>query len=52
MEMFYVGIFVLVKKYILINICEVGGYIRVIVCIVVFGMGVNCKEVYWVVYFG
>lgn len=50
--MYYVGILVVVKKYIVENLLSDDGYICCFIIIVVFGMGVNCKKVWKIYYMG
>ena len=41
-----------VKEHILQTITSVGGHIRVLICTVAFGMGVNCQYISRVIHFG
>lgn len=50
--MYYVGILLWVKEYIVDNMVSDEGYFWVFILIIVFGMGVNCKKVRRVIYFG
>ena len=40
------------KELILDNILHVNAHIRVLICTIVFGMGINCKGVHRVIHFG
>ena len=51
-EMFHAGTPERVKQYILNNVTNELGNIRVLVCTIAFGMGVNCKGVHRIVHFG
>ena len=50
--MFHAGIPDSTKTLILKGILKNDGNIRILICTVAFGMGVNCKGVYCVIHFG
>jgi superfamily II DNA helicase RecQ len=50
--MFHAGTPNSTKSLILENILQHDGHIRILICTVAFGMGVNCKGVYRVIHFG
>ena len=51
-EMYHAGTANSVKEHVLENMAKGDGHIRVLICTVAFGMGVNCKSVRRVVHFG
>ncbi len=51
-QMFHAGTPDSTKSLILENILQLDGHIRILICTVAFGMGVNCKGVYRVIHFG
>ena len=51
-QMFHAGTPDSTKSLILENILQHDGHIRILICTVAFGMGVNCKGVYRVIHFG
>jgi hypothetical protein len=50
--MFHAGTPDSAKKLILEDIAKSDGFIRVLVCTVAFGMGINCKQVHRIIHFG
>lgn len=51
-EMFHAGTPKTVKQHIEKNMSLVSGHIRVLVCTIAFGMGINCKGVSQIIHFG
>ena len=50
--MFHAGTPQKAKKHILNEIREIDSNLRILICIIAFGMGVNCSSVYRVIHFG
>ena len=50
--MFHSGTPRLTKELILENIPDKNGHIRVLICTIAFGMGINCRGVHRVIHFG
>ena len=50
--MFHAGTPDSTKRLILENILQHDGNVRILICTIAFGMGVNCKGVYRVIHFG
>lgn len=51
-EMMYVKILEIVKEIVFKLMVSYDGYVRVFICIIVFGMGVDVKGVRIIIYFG
>jgi len=51
-EMFHAGTPKQVKEHICENMTKVDGHLRVVICTVAFGMGINCRQVRRVIHFG
>ena len=51
-QMFHPGTPRLTKELILENISDKNGHIRVLICTIAFGMGINCRGVHRVIHFG
>ena len=51
-DMFHAGTPPLAKEHITKNLAEENGHLRILVCTIAFGMGVNCKKIRRVVHFG
>lgn len=51
-EMMYVKILEIVKEIVFKLMVSYDGYVRVFICIIVFGMGVDVKGVCIIIYFG
>lgn len=51
-EMFHAGTPKRVKEHIIENMTKENGHLRIAICTVAFGMGINCKQVRRVVHFG
>lgn len=49
--MYYKKIYNFVKEIVEKKFCKVDGVVRVLICLIVFGMGINIKEVYLDLYF-
>lgn len=50
--MYYKKIYNFVKEIVEKEFCKVDGVVRVLICLIVFSMGINIKEVYLDLYFG
>ena len=51
-EMFHAGTPQSVKSHIIEQMALSGSHLRVLICTVAFGMGIDCKELYSVIHFG
>ena len=51
-EMYHAGTAKSVKDHVLQNMTKDTGHIRVLICTIAFGMGVNCKSIRRIVHFG
>ncbi|XP_031553779.1 mediator of RNA polymerase II transcription subunit 34-like [Actinia tenebrosa] len=51
-EMFHAGTPKRVKEHIIENMAKDDGHLRVVICTVAFGMGINCRKVRQIVHFG
>ena len=51
-QMFHSGTPKSTKQLILDNIAKVDGHIRILICTIAFGMGIDCKGVHHVIHFG
>ena len=51
-EMYHAGTPDSVKDHILSNITSINGHIRILICTIAFGMGVNCQYITRIIHFG
>ena len=51
-EMYHAGTPDSVKNHILSDITSADGYIRILICTIAFGMGVNCQDITRIIHFG